>query len=424
MSSFRCVAVLVWGILVVANSLAAQDKGFEWPQFRGSGGLGVSSSKGLPTKWSGTENIVWKAELPPGTSSPVVHGSHIYLTSYSGYNVPGRPVGDQEKLVLHVHCLNRTDGKPVWTRDVKPKLPEQDRIRDSHVYASSTPAIDADRLYVFFGKSGVHAFTHTGEHLWSADVGSKLSDWGTANSPLLIADLVVVNASVESESIVALDRKTGKEVWRARGIVESWNTPIVHTPKDGRPEIVVAIAGKVIGIDPVGGKTIWSCKSDIGSYMVPGLVASDGVVYCIGGRTNGSLAIRGGGSGDVTATHRLWTGKRGSNVSSPILHDGYLYWMNDNNEIAYCAEAKTGTIVYEEKISRIGQVYSSPVLAEGKIYYVSRMGRTAVIAAKPAFELLAFNDFGTRSTFNSSPAIAGDRLFIRSNQYLYCIGSR
>ncbi len=415
---------LAYFLLSILAPARAQDGRFEWPQFRGPGGLGIGTSKSLPTKWSASENIAWKIELPgPGASSPVIHGSRIYLTSYSGYNIPGQPKGEQEQLRLHVHCLNRADGKPIWTKDIAPKLPEQARIRDDHGYASSTPAIDADRLYVFFGKSGVYAFSHDGEQLWTADVGSKLHEWGTANSPLLVGENVVINASVESETLFALNRKTGKEAWQARGIKESWNTPILNKV-DGREEIVVAIAGKVLGIDPASGKQKWTCNTDIGWYMVPGLVAHDGVIYCIGGRSGGALAVRGGGSGDVTATHRNWTGKKGSNVSSPLIHDGHMYWMNDNNETAYCADAKTGAIVYEEKINRIGQVYSSPVLADGKIYYLSRNGKTAVVAAKPTYELLATNDFADRSAFNSSPAVAGDRIYIRSNRYLYCIGQK
>jgi outer membrane protein assembly factor BamB len=415
-----------WSIVLLGLTFgkAVGQNGLEWPQFRGPSGFGEGQAKNPPTKWNATDNIAWRVELPgPGTSSPVIHGDRIYLTSYSGYNVPGRPKGDQEQLQLHVHCLDRGNGKIIWTKDVAPKLPEQPAIRDEHGYASSTPAIDSERLYVFFGKSGVHAYSHGGDHLWSADVGSKLNGWGSANSPVLVGDHVVINASVESESIVALDRKTGKEAWRTLGIRESWNTPIVQTI-DGKPEIVVAMYRKILGIDPAKGAIRWSCDTQIDWYMVPGMVAKDGIVYCIGGRSGGALAVRGGGSGDVTASHRIWTGKKGSNVSSLLLHDGHLYWMNDSNETAYCAEAKTGELLYEERIGRIGQVYGSPILADGKIYYLSRSGRMAVVAAKPKYELLAINDFADRSAFNSSPAIAGDRIYVRSNRFLYCIGSK
>jgi outer membrane protein assembly factor BamB len=146
------------------------------------------------------------------------------------------------------------------------------------------------------------------------------------------------------------------------------------------------------------------------------------VVYCIGGRgTGGCLAVRVGGRGDVTDTHRVWVGTKGSNVSSPCLHEGHLYWAHESSGIVYCAELATGNIVYEERLPRPGPFYASPVLADGKIYYLTRNGRTFVVAAKPQFELLATNDFGERSTFNASPVVADGRLFIRSDKTLYCL---
>jgi len=212
-------------------ALAAQDTAADWPRFRGPGGLGVSPAKGLPVAWGPQENVAWKTELPgPGASSPIVVGERVFLTCYSGYGVQGQPGGSMDELKLHVVCLNANDGKIRWTKDIEPKLPEQANPREGHGYASHTPVADPERLYVFFGKSGVYAFDHGGKQLWAADVGSKTNGWGSAASPILAGDLVIVNASVESESLVALDRKTGKEVWRARGIRESWNTPIWPLP--------------------------------------------------------------------------------------------------------------------------------------------------------------------------------------------------
>ena len=148
-------------------------------------------------------------------------------------------------------------------------------------------------------------------------------------------------------------------------------------------------------------------------------------MYCLGGRSGVvGLAVRTGGRGDVTATHRLWTSKKGSNVSSPVYHDGHLYWMNDASGMAYCAKADTGEVVYEERVPRAGGVYASALLADGRIYYVGRDGRTFVVAAKPQFELLATNDLGDRSDFDATPAVADGRLFIRSDKALYCIGAK
>jgi outer membrane protein assembly factor BamB len=401
-------------------SVAQED--LVWSQFRGPGGRGASAES-VPVTWSRTENVAWKTELPgAGTSSPIVVGSKIYLTCYSGFNAPGNP-GQMEQLKLKLVCLNRADGRILWTKEIAPQLPEQAKIRDDHGYASSTLAADKDRIYAFFGKTGVFAFDHAGKQLWKTDVGSKLHGWGSGNSPVLWKDRVLVNASVESESLIALDAKTGKELWRAGGIKDSWNTPVLADAGGGRTEVVVAIMGKVLGIDPGTGQQLWSCATDIPWYMVPSLVSQEGVVYAVGGRNGGgALAVRLGGKGDVTATHRLWMVQKGSNVTSPVLHEGHLYWMNEGSGVAFCAEAKTGKIVYEQRVDGAGQIYASPVLADGKIYYTSRNGRTAVVAAKPQFERLALNEFGDRSTFNASPAVAGGRMFVRSDHHLYCLG--
>jgi hypothetical protein len=420
-------APLAAGALIVLLSLAldAQDRGSDWPQFRGPGRQGLSPDKGLPVTWSNTENIVWKVEPPgSGTSSPAILDSRIFLTAYSGFGVPRRSGGAIDQLKLHVLCLNRADGKTLWEKEVAPSLPEQEKIREDHGYASSTPAADAERLYVFFGKSGVFAFDHGGRQIWRREVGSTLHGWGSAASPVIAGDLVIVNASVESESLVALDKKTGEVRWEEDGIKDSWNTPILVPAAGGKNELVLAIMGKVLGLEPASGELLWSCATDIGWYMVPSLVADQGVVYCVGGRSGGGLAVRTGGRGDVTGSHRLWTMRKGSNVTSPVFHDGHVYWMHENLGIAYCAEAKTGNIVYEERIERASQVYASAVLADGKIYYVSRPGRAFVVAAKPSFELLAANELGNRETFNASPAVAGGRLYLRSDRFLYCLGKK
>jgi outer membrane protein assembly factor BamB len=394
----------------------------DWPQFRGPDGLGISDDKDVPTTWSASENVVWKTELPgAGTSSPIIVGQRIFVTCYSGFAVPGRERGEPEDLKLHVVCLNRA-GKILWTTDIKPNLPEQEKIREEHGYASSTPCADSDRVYAFFGKTGVVMLNHDGEKLWQADVGSKLNGWGSAASPVLYKNLVLVNASVESESLVALENQSGREVWRAKGVREAWNTPLLVPTESGKTEIAVAIPHKVLGFDPDTGKQLWSCATGIFWYMAPSMVANKDVIYCVGGRSGGGLSVRAGGEGDVAETHRVWLGKKGSNVTSPVYHDGHLYWMNDNSGVAYCAKADTGDIVYEERISRIGQVYGSPVLADGKIYYLARTGKMYVVAAKPEFELLATNSLNERGVYDSSPAIADSKIYLRTNKNLYCIG--
>ena len=309
----------------------------------------------------------------------------------------------------------------MWKKDLVAKLPEQDKIRD-HGFAASTPAADNDAVYTFFGKSGVYAFDHSGKELWQADVGSRTNGWGSAASPVLYKDLLIINASVESDSLIVLDRKTGKQKWAVKGIKESWNTPIILQLPGGRTELVLAIQGKILAFDPDTGKELWSCKTDITWYMVPSLVHEDGIVYCLGGRSGiAGLAVKAGGSGDVTATHRLWTSNKGSNVSSPVVFKGHLYWTHEQQGIAYCAKADTGKIVYEERLPRAGQFYSSALLANGNLYYLSRDGKTFVLPAQPKFETPTVNDLSDRSIFNGCPVPFENKLLIRSDKFLYCI---
>lgn len=412
------IGTLTLVLLIPFLSLAA-----DWPRFRGPDGDGISSEKGLPATWSTKENVAWKTDLPgPGASSPTFFGDRIFLTCWTGFAVPGKPVGSDADLRMHLVCLERKTGKVLWDKNVPGKTPAQKPSRDGEGHASSTPAVDGDRVYCFFGTTGVFAFDHAGKQLWSAEVGSRSDSWISAASPVLYGDLVIVNASIESESVVALDKKSGAEKWRAKGIKQAWNTPILVKNADGKDELVVVTQPKVIGLDPASGKQLWTCDTDITWYIVPSAVAHKGVVYCLGGRSGVvGLAVRSGGSGDVTKTHRLWTSKKGSNVSSPVYHDGHVYWMNDANGTAYCAKADTGELAYEERVPRAGGVYASALLADGRIYYVGRDGRTYVVAAKPTFELIATNDLSDGSNFDASPVALDGRLFIRSNKALYCL---
>lgn len=391
----------------------------DWPRFRGPDGFATSEGAKLPLQWSDTQNVVWKAALPgAGASSPIVVGDRIFLTLSTG---------GASAVQRHVLCIERATGKTLWDTIVPSELPEQDPIRENHGYASSTPVADAERVYVFFGKSGVSALDHAGKLLWNAKVGDRLHGWGSGTSPVLHGNLLLVNASVESEALVALDKSTGKEVWRAGGVKDSWHAPVLVTAPSGANEVVVAIYKQVLGFDAKTGESLWRCDTGINWYMCPTPVARDGIVYAIGGRNpNGGLAIKAGGRGDVTGSHVVWKLNKGSNVSSPVLHQGHLYFAHENIGIVYCVNAKTGDVVYEERLAPSpGQIYASPVLADGRLYYFGRGGRAAVVAAKPQFELRADNTLeGGRGVFNASPAITGHRLLVRSERFLYCLGEK
>ncbi|MBW8040271.1 MAG: PQQ-binding-like beta-propeller repeat protein [Planctomycetes bacterium] len=410
-------------VLILALSFTFSDVYCsDWPQFRGPGGLGVAKANSLPTSWSDGENIIWKATIPgAGASSPVIYGNRVFLTCFTGYGVDGRSSGNINDLKRHLLCLDGGSGGILWQKEVKTVLPESKSSRFPG-YASSTPAVDVDRVYCFFGKSGVIAFDHSGNQLWHRSVGNNTHGWGSAASPVLYKNLVIINAFVECGQLIALDKTSGREVWRAGGLKESWNTPLLVELPNGKTELVVAISGKILGFEPATGKQLWECKGHRW-YIVPSLTANNGVVYCLSGKGVEAIkAVRAGGRGDVSDTHLLWTVKKGTNVPSAIYHEGHIYFVHESKEIAYCLNAKTGDVVYEERLPRIGGIYASAIMGAGKIYYVSRGGGTFVLAAKPKYELLAHNRLEGDRNANASPAVTGQRLVLRLDRFLYCIG--
>ena len=415
------------GVAILALTLfSGAASGEDWTRLRGPGATGVSTDTGLPIHWSATENVVWKTALPGrGGSSPITLNGKIYLTAYTGYGLDRSEPREQKELTQHVLCFNRADGKLIWDKTSKPLLPEQNYQRghiDLHGYASATPVTDGESLFVFFGRSGVRAYGLDGTELWHTTVGSNVHrfGWGSGASPILFGDLVIVNASIESGSLVALDKKTGKEVWRVPGIVESWSTPLVVKLPDGGQELVLSMKGKVLGIDPASGKRLWECEG-ISGYVVPMTVADDkGVVYISGGRGARTRAIRAGGRGEVTETHLLWELNKGCKVPSPLYHDGLLYWVS-NLEKAACVDAESGTLHYYERLER-GAFYGSAVMAEGRIYAVSKERGAVVLAAGTEFKQLARNYLDDESLFNGTPVISNSQILLRSDRFLYCIG--
>ena len=403
----------------------------DWPQFRGPNGDGAAADANPPLSWSEKENLVWRTELPgPGSSSPVIHGDRVFLTCYSGYGIDPRDPGEMQDLKRHALCLDKRNGQILWNREIVTDLPNQPftgAYITTHGYASSSAATDGAQVYFFMGNAGVHAFTLEGNPVWNVSVGEKAHEWGVGSSPVLHGGLLFVNAALESNRLLALDCKTGAEVWSASGFPASWNTPTIVRVND-RDELVVNASGRLRAFDPRTGAELWHCAGIKAAELCPSVIAHDGVVYVIGSPRGQSMAVRAGGQGDVTATHILWQVQHGSNVSSPVYQGGHLYFINDSRGIATCFDAKTGTVVYEQPLAPRGRRdrwYASPLLAGGRLYCVSRQTGTYVLAAKPQFELLATNVFADDSSItNASPAVSENRLFLRSNRYAYCVGEK
>lgn len=396
----------------------------DWTQFRGPMGVGSSTATGLPASWSAEKNVAWKTPLPgPGASSPIVWDDQVFVTCYSGYGEDEKNPGDPSRLTLHVVGIDLGTGKIAWNSRPPVNSPEQPYrgFINLHGYASSTPATDGRAVYAFFGRSGIFAYDMTGGPLWTLKAGENTHGFGTANSVVLYRDLAIVNASVESGALVAVDKYNGTEVWRAEGIRRSWNTPHLVHLENGNQELVVNSEGSLLGFDPESGEELWRCDG-IDDYICPSVISHEGVVYAIGGRGHTAMAVRAGGRGDVSDSHLLWRINRGSNVSSPVFHEGYLYYAHEQQGIVYCIDAEGGDTVYQERLTPSpGRIYASPTVADGHIYLASREGGCYVLAAKPEFELLAHNDLEDESVFNASPVVCADGLLLRSDDFLYCI---
>ncbi|MBI3409087.1 MAG: PQQ-binding-like beta-propeller repeat protein [Planctomycetes bacterium] len=452
-------------VVLFVQACAGAD---DWPSFRGPSENGSIKAKNLPAEWS-QDNFLWKTKLPGlGSSTPITVGDKVFVTCYAGYGAKliktdfskGKTKGDakggakadpkgdskgetkgeakgdaepedQKNLKLLLVCIDRTKGNIAWTKEIEPKLPEQKFngfIRE-HGYASSTPVSDGERIYVFFGKSGVFAFDLKGNQLWQADVGSRTDGWGSASSPALSKNTVIVNAAIESRSLVGLDKKTGKELWRKEKIAKNWVSPVLVNLQGGKQEVVLNAPGKILGFDPDSGAELWSCDGigkdgDFGYTCSTPAVHKD-MLYAMGagpGMPPTLIAVRAGGRGDVTKTHLVWKEKAGAGISSPTIHNGKIYWVNN---AAVCVDADTGKSLYKERVySSIGE-YTSTVAADGKVFALTRVDGLYVLAEGEKFEKLAHNSFdGDDSIFNSSPAISNDRIYIRSNAYLYCIGKK
>ncbi|MEZ6146370.1 MAG: PQQ-binding-like beta-propeller repeat protein [Planctomycetaceae bacterium] len=417
----RCLGLLL--CLSVLSAPATHVDADEWPRFRGPDGMGRSTAEQLPTTWSDTKNVLWKTPLPgPGASSPIIWGDRLYVTCYSGYGVDKEAPGDLADLRRHLICVDRHTGKIEWNVEESDNgcTGELEGFVGLHGYASSTPVTDGDTIYTFYGCSGVYAYDMEGKQLWHTSVGERIDPFGSGTSPILYDDLLIINASVESRALIALDRKTGQEVWRAEDVVRSWNTPVIVKTAEGRDELVVAIRLVFKGFDPKTGEELWVCDA-VRDYVCPSLVAHDDIVYGIGGRRGMALAVRAGGRGDVTESHILWKENVGSNVPSPVYHDGHLYWL-DHKGIAYVLNAATGEEVLKRRESDTDRVYASLTYGDGKLYAVSRENGTFVYEAEPSLPLIAHNQFSEDdSIFNSSPVLLDERIYLRSDKFLYCI---
>jgi outer membrane protein assembly factor BamB len=442
---FLAVVVCAVASSALLNSSSARvAAGANWPQWRGPEGAGISTEKNLPEQWSETQNVSWKTPIPgKGHSSPIVWGRRVFLTTaVEGPLVPGAKaaphkmegqdwkhpdsVGADRKHAFKVLALDRDSGRVVWEQTAWEGTPYDDRHRKSS-YAASTPATDGKTVFAFFGAEGLYAYdAGSGKLAWKADLG-KLGTvgMGTGTSPVLFQNLVIIQADEEegqNSFVVALDKKTGKQVWRTpRKVQVSWATPLlVDTGK--RTELVTSGTEAVVSYDPATGKELWRSKG-VESNAIPSPVATaahDMVVISAGFPAKIAYAIRLGASGEVKEADVAWKYTKGTAyVPSPILYGEYLYLITDKG-VMTCLDARTGAVQYEGGRVPVPATFTaSPVAFDGKILLTSEDGDTFFVKAGPKHEVLRTNSLG--EPVYASPAIADGRIFIRGEKHLYAI---
>ena len=412
-----------------------------WPQWRGPAGTGSVSSGNPPLRWSESENIRWKVQIPGrGSSSPIVWGDRVFVfTAISTGEGGGSQgalfarlrrrivggVGPADVQQYVVMALARSDGRALWERVATEEAPHEGR-HSTGSWASPSGVADDEQVCAFFGSRGLYCYDHDGQLLWDRDFGDLeiRMEFGEGASPVLYGDTIVINWDHQGQSfITALDKRTGEERWRVdRDEITSWATPLV-VEHAGGAQVVTSASNRVRSYDLSTGRTVWESEG-VTMNAIPSPVAADGVVYVTSGyRGNRLLAVRlADASGDISNSNALvWSLDRDTPyVPSPLLHDGILYLVKGNSGILSAFDAKSGERLYgPERLPGIRSVYASPVAVGDHIYVPGREGTTLVIRAGREFEVVARNALD--DGFDASPAPAGDELYLRGQNYLYCI---
>jgi outer membrane protein assembly factor BamB len=418
------LVTLTAALLAIA---AASRAGENWPQFRGPTGQGFADATGLPVTWSETENVKWKTPLKgKAWSSPVVWGAQIWVTTATE---DGRQLG--------AIAVDRESGRIV--HDVALFTVEQPQYADKfNSYGSPTPVLEAGRVYVTFGSAGTACLdTATGKVLWERR-DLPCNHWrGAGSSPTLWENLLIMHFDgADHQYVVALDKRTGRDVWRTNRSInfqdltpegkpirdgdfrKAFSSPLVVT-HEGKPLLISAASKATYAYNPVDGRELWRVEERKHHSGTVRPVVGNGFVYTATGLAKGELwAVRLGGNGVVTDTHVAWKVTRNvPNRPSPILTGDLLFMVDQDGGVVTCLEALTGKEVWKERLPGAGSYSSSPVLAEGRLYFFNENGHGTVIEAGRAFKVLAANKLD--GGFMASPAVAGRALFVRSKTHLY-----
>jgi len=439
------ILCLIGGALLLSGHLAAQSLDgarANWHQWRGPEANGISRSATPPTEWGEEKNVRWKVAIGGnGSSAPIIWKDRVYLLTAinTGKVDPSLPKPeDQPERVFGIKfpntsyefvvlCLDRATGKEVWRRTATETIPHEGHHNDNN-FASASPFTDGKRLYCWFGSAGLFCYDLDGAKLWErqlgkAHVGASL---GEGCSPVVYdGKIVIVRDQARQSAIEVLDAKSGDPIWKKeRDEPNAWATPriIEHS---GAMQVITAASKMVRSYDLKDGRIVWQCSGLTGN-CIPCPVVDDGVVYCMSGYKGYSLlALPLSAKGDISDSDAIvWRKRKGTPyVPSPLLYDGLLYFIQSNQNILSCVDAKTGNVFIDrERLQGLAGVYASPVGAKGRIYVSGRNGTTLVLRRGKEFKVLAKNKLDDR--IHSSAALAGDALFIRGRKFLYCLAEK
>jgi outer membrane protein assembly factor BamB len=431
------------GVIATLGLLATELNADNWPHWRGPSASGVSKEEKLPAKWSDTENVAWKVPVNGlGISSPIVWGNLVIVTSQAGSGTvrqgprlvqSGNPVESGEralnaasgdgKVTFLVTALDRNSGRRAWEFELSAEGPLPS-VHEKHNLASPSPVTDGERIYAWFATGQIAAIDLSGKLVWKKHLGAEYGpfeiNWGHGSSPVVYKDqLILVCYHEKASYLLSLDARTGGVRWKvdAPAGVTSYSTPMV-VESGAKAEIVVNSSVGVSGHDAATGERLWHYE-EANRFPVPTPTSDGSLIYMSRGyRSSPFMAIRPGGKGDVATSNVAWRVPSGAPyISSLVYYDGLIYMTGDVGVLTV-SDAKTGERVYQE---RVGGVYTaSPVAGDGKVYLVSEDGETIVLAAGRTPRILERNKLNARQL--ASPAIAGGRLFIRSDDALYAIG--
>ncbi|WP_299466536.1 PQQ-binding-like beta-propeller repeat protein [uncultured Gimesia sp.] len=407
-------------LILSSTLLTAED----WPAFRGPRGNGISQETEVPVKWSPTENIVWKAPLPSdGNSSPIVSNGRVFVTC-----------AENEGRKRSLYCFDRTNGKPLWVRTVN-----FDKVMPTHKtnnYCGSTPVADGKRVFVWHASAGLFCYDFDGNELWNRNLGEFEHIWGYGASPILHEGKLILHCGPGKRVFMtALDPDNGKTIWETEEPVEadgqynkdrkymgSWSTPVI-AEINGQKLIICSMSLRVNAYDPDTGKIIWSCdglRGQKGDLVYTSPVLANDVCVAMGGFNGPAIGFRMQGTGDITASQRLWRKEPNpQRISTGIFTKDHLFMANAGPNFFQCINPATGEILWQERGG--AACWGSLILVNDHLYVTDQNGTTHVF--KPdvkRFEKVAQNELREKS--NSTPAFSDGQIFLRTFQHLYCIG--